>query len=440
MKNSQEFVAWFRAATPYIHGFRGQTFVVAFGGEVVADGKFVALTHDLNLLQSLGVRLVLVHGARPQTETRLSQRGLTPHYVDGIRVTDGVALDCVIEASGTLGVEISALLSMGIAESPMAGSAIRVATGNFVTARPVGVVEGVDFQYTGRVRKIDAVGIERRLEDGEIVLLPPLGYSPTGEIYNLTVEEVATTAAVALQAAKLIFLTDTPGAVNAHGELASALSAQQAENLLQDTEQQPEDIRFYLPCAVRACRQGVARVHLLDRHRDGAVLLELFTSDGVGTLVTPDIPDVLRAATLEDVPGLLAVIEPLEAEGALVKRDRVLLETEIERFTVLLHDGRVIGCVALYPYPEEGCAELACLAVTPEFRNRGRGDVLLRHVVEQAQALGINQLFLLSARTGQWFAERGFEETEVSALPAGRQQLYNYRRRSKVFVKSLRTE
>ncbi|WP_297454297.1 amino-acid N-acetyltransferase [Ferrovum sp.] len=437
MKNSQDFVAWFRAAAPYIHGFRGHTFVVAFGGEVVSDGKFVALTHDLNLLHSLGVRLVLVYGARPQTEGRLSQRGHVPHYVDGIRVTDAVALECLIEASGTLGVEISALLSVGVAESPMAGAALRVATGNFVTARPVGVVEGVDFQYTGRVRKIDALGIRRRLEDEEFVLLPPLGYSPTGEIYNLTVEEVATAAAVALKAAKLIFLTDAAGVVNGAGELIGTLSAQQAEEILQHPGTQGEDVGYYLPCAVRACRQGVARVHLLDRHRDGALLLELFTLQGIGTLVTPDIEDVLRPATLEDVPGLLSVIEPLEAEGALVKRDRVLLETEIDRFTVLLHDGRVIGCVALYPYPEEECAELACLAVMPEYRSQGRGDVLLGYVAERARALGVKHLFLLSARAGQWFAERGFVETGVHALPPQRQQMYNYRRRSKVFVKPL---
>ncbi len=438
MKNAQEFVAWLRAAAPYIHAFRGQTFVVAFGGEVVSDGTFVALTHDFNLLHSLGVRLVLVHGARPQTELRLQQKGQEARYQNGIRVTDGAALECVIEAVGSLAVEISALLSMAIAESPMAGSRLRVATGNFVTARPVGVVDGVDFQYTGRVRKVDAEGIERRLQDDELVLLPPLAYSPTGEVYNLTVEEVATAVAIALKAAKLIFLTDTPGLMDEQGQVVSTLSVRKAMAVVAGGGAKGEDIPFYLPCAVRACREGVARVHLLDRHRDGALLLELFTPQGIGTLVTPDIEDVLRPATLEDIPGILAVIEPLEEEGALVKRDRVLLETEIDRFTVLLHEGLVIGCVALYPYVEEGCAELACLAVMPRYRNHGRGDVLMNHCVELGKKLGLGRLFLLSARAGQWFAERGFVETDVASLPSMRQQMYNYRRRSKVFVKSLK--
>lgn len=437
MKNAQEFVAWFRAAAPYIHAFRGRTFVVAFGGEVVSDGAFVALTHDINLLHSLGVRLVLVHGARPQTETRLQQRGHETRYEDGIRVTDASALECVIEAAGVLAVEISALLSMGIAESPMAGARLRVTTGNFVTARPRGIVNGVDFQYTGGVRKIDTEGIERRLQDGELVLLPPLAYSPTGEVYNLTVEELATAVATALQAAKLIFLTDTPGLLNEQSQVISSLSATQAQTLVDSGKTAGEDVPYYLPCAVRACRQGVARVHLLDRHRDGALLLELFTPQGIGSVVTPDIEDVLRPATLEDIPGILAVIEPLEMEGALVKRDRVLLETEIDRFSVLLHEGQVIGCVALYPYPVERCAELACLAVMPSYRNQGRGDVLMNHGVERGRALGLEQLFLLSTRTGQWFAERGFIETDVSALPPQRQHMYNYRRRSKVLVKSL---
>jgi amino-acid N-acetyltransferase len=437
MSKSNSFVDWFRSAAPYINSFRDRTFVIAFGGEVVADGKFIALTHDLNLLESLGVRLVLVHGARPQTEARLAAKGVRPHYISGTRVTDSVALSCVIEAAATLGFEIEALLSMGVANSPMAGSDIRVATGNFVTARPIGVVNGVDFQHTGLVRKIDAVGIRRRLDDEEIVLLPPLGYSPTGEIFNLTVEEVATATAIALEAEKLIFLTDTPGVLDDLGNTLSELTAQEAEELLKSGREQSEDVALYLPCAIRACRNKVHRVHLITRHVDGALILELFTREGIGTLVARDTHDMLRRATLDDVPGLLALLEPLEADGVLVKRDRKLLETEIDRFSVLVHDSRIIGCVALYPFTEEGSGELACLAITPEYRNLGRGDTLLKHVENQALQQGIRRLFLLSTRTGQWFAERGFAETTVDQLPQKKQELYNYQRRSKVFVKQI---
>ncbi len=437
MTRSDSFVNWFRSAAPYINAFRDRTFVIAFGGEVVADGKFIALTHDLNLLESLGVRLVLVHGARPQTEARLSARGVKPRYVNGTRVTDGLALSCVIEAAATLSFEIEALLSMGVANSPMAGSDIRVASGNFVTARPIGVVDGVDFQHTGLVRKIDAVGIRRRLDDEEIVLLPPLGYSPTGEIFNLTVEEVATATAIALNAEKLIFLTDTPGVLNGRGETISELTAQEAEALLKSGKPQPEDVAFYLPCAVRACRSTVPSVHLITRHVDGALIQELFTREGIGTMVMRDTHDVLRAANLEDVPGILSLIEPLEADGVLVKRNRVRLEGEITRFSVLAHEGRIIGCVALYPLADEAAGELACLAINPDFRNLGRGDALLRHVEQQARKLGIRRLFLLSTRTGQWFAERGFIETAIDQLPQAKQELYNYQRRSKVFVKQI---
>ncbi len=437
MTRADTFVNWFRSAAPYINAFRHRTFVIAFGGEVVADGKFIALTHDLNLLESLGVRLVLVHGARPQTEARLAARGVKPLYINGTRVTDPLALNCLIEAAATLGFEIEALLSMGVANSPMAGSAIRVATGNFVTARPIGIVDGVDFQHTGLVRKIDAEGIRRRLDDEEIVLLPPLGYSPTGEIFNLTVEEVATAAAIALGAEKLIFLMETPGILDGQGATVSELTAREAKALLQANTPQPEDVGFYLPCAVRACGQGVARVHLISRHVDGALILELFTREGVGTLVNRDTNDQLRAATLADVPGILALIEPLEVDGLLVKRDRALLESEIERFSVLLHEGQVVGCVALYPFRGERAAELACLAINPDHRNLGRGDTLLRHVEQRARALGIERLFLLSTRTGQWFAERGFMESSIEQLPQTKQELYNYQRRSKVFVKQI---
>ncbi len=437
MTQSNDFVNWFRSAAPYINAFQGRTFVIAFGGEVVADGKFRALTHDLNLLESLGVRLILVHGARPQTEARLAARDVAPHYVEGTRVTDPVALGCVIEAAATVGFEIVALLSMGVADSPMAGSRMRVASGNFVTARPIGVVDGVDFQHTGLVRRVDAEGIRRRLDDEEIVLLPPLGYSPTGEIYNLTVEEVATATAMAMGAEKLIFLMDTPGVLNGRGETVSQMTAVDAERWLQNHQPHSEDVAMYLPCAVRACRGSVPRAHLISRHTDGALIQELFTRAGAGTMVTRDTHDQLRSACLEDVPGLLALIEPLEADGILVKRDRTLLEQEIGRFSVLLHAGRIIGCVALYPFEGEDAGELACLAVTPEFRNSGRGDELLRYVEQQARQQGLHRLFLLSTRTGQWFAERGFEETGIDRLPQAKQALYNYQRRSKVFVKAI---
>ena len=433
----EQFVHWFRSAAPYIHAFRGRTFVVAFGGEVVADGKFVALTHDLNLLASLGVRLVLVHGARTQIEAQLAARGTRPRYVRGVRVTDEAAMDCVKQASGQLRVEIESLLSMGLPNSPMANAEIRVAGGNFVTARPRGVIDGVDMQYTGEVRRIHTKAILARLDAGELVLLSPLGYSPTGEIFNLTLEDVATEAAIALGADKLLFLAEQPGISDAEGKLLRELTVSEAQTALQERRDLAEDALLYLPAAMKACRGSVRRAHLLSRHIDGALLLELFTHEGVGTMVTHDPLERLRQASIEDVGSVLQLIEPLEADGTLVKRSRELLEIEINRFVVLEHDGVIVGCAALYPFAEEAAGELACLAVHPEYRNSGAGDRLLHHIDVQARGLNMDRLFVLTTRAAHWFIERGFAEATVAALPQQKQLLYNYQRRSKVFLKEL---
>jgi amino-acid N-acetyltransferase len=436
--DGDSFVAWFRAVAPYANAFRGRTFVVAFGGEAVSDGNFVELIHDLGLLSSLGVRLVLVHGARPQIAARLKRDGLRTTYVRGMRVTTRAALECVKEAVGRVRVEIEALLSMGLPNSPMANADLRVAAGNFVTARPVGVVDGVDLMHTGEVRKLDVAGMQARLGQGDVVLLSPLGYSPTGEIFNLTLEEVATATAVGLQADKLIFLTDAPGATGADGTLARELTAGQAEGLLAKGRAPANGVARYLASAVKACREGVARVHLISRQVRGAVLLELFTRDGIGTMVTPAPVEHLRRAQIDDVGGLLNLIEPLEAEGVLVKRNRELLEREVERFLVVEHDRMIVGCAGLYPFPATKAAELACLAVHPEFRNAGHGDRLLGAIEARARELGIRKLFVLTTRTAHWFLERGFQEVSVDALPGEKRALYNYQRRSKVFVKRLR--
>lgn len=430
------FVQWLRSVAPYVNGFRGSTFVIAFGGEVVADGKFVERVHDFNLLASLGIRLVLVHGARPQIEARLAECGLETGFAQGKRITDAAALQCVKESVGRVRSEIEALLSMELANSPMANADLRVAGGNFVTARPIGVLDGVDMLHTGEVRKIDAAALRGRLDAGEVVLLSPLGYSPTGEIFNLCMEDVAASAAVALNASKLIFMMDAAGVLDPDGALLRELTVDEAERLSAKSAPLPEDIRLYLPCAIHACRGGV-RAHLVSRHVNGALLLELFTHDGIGTMITRAALENLRTARIEDIGGILRIIEPLEAEGVLVRRGRELLEREIDRFVVLEHDRLIVGCAALYPFPGAKSGELACLAVLPEHRDRGHGEFLLRRIEALARAQGIRKLFVLTTRTGHWFVERGFAETEVDKLPRQRQTPYNLQRRSKVLVKRL---
>lgn len=452
LNRPQEFVSWFRSVAPYIHAFGGKTFVIAFGGEVVDDGQLVSLSHDLNLLASLEVRIVLVHGARPQIESRLKRANLKTKLAGGLRVTDDQAMEVVKEANGSIRVEIESLLSMGLVNSPMAGSDIRVASGNFVTAKPIGVLDGVDLQHTGEVRKVDGIAIQKRLDDGEMVLLSPLGYSPTGEAFNLSLEDVAVSTAIALDADKLIFLMDSSGVHNARGELLREMTAQKAKNLLQhvknnhskngqiksqDAPNITEDEAYYLPAAIRACDHGVARTHLICRHTDGAILQELFTHDGIGTMVTEMPLESMRQAEIDDVGALLQLIEPLEAEGILVRRGRERLEMEIEQFYVMEHDGRVIGCAALYPFAQEKMAEFACLAIHPAYRGGGRGDRLFHYCEEQAKEAGFETIFCLTTRTEHWFLERGFIEKTVTDLPTEKQKIYNLQRRSKVFVKKL---
>ena len=431
------FVHLIRSAAPYVHAFRGRTFVIAFGGEVVADEQFLGVVHDLNLLHSLGIRLVVVHGCRPQVEAILSAQGIPSRYAHGVRVTDADAMDCVLEAAGQVRSRIEALLSLGLANSPMAGARNRVSSGNYLTAKPMGVVGGVDMELTGEVRRIDSEAIQQRLDDGDIVLISPIGYSPTGEIFNLTVEEVATQVAVRLEAAKLIFLMDTDGVRNGRRQLVADLSTTDAEAMLARGAKLAADVRLYLPAAVRACNNGVKRAHLISRRRDGALLLELFTRDGVGTMIAATALAHIRNATIDDVGGILAIIEPLEEQGVLVRRSRERLESEIERFVVAEYDNHIVGCAALYAFPDEKVGELAALAVQPDFRREGYGEALMREIEARARKLKLAELFVLTTRTSHWFLERGFRTASVADLPQQKQALYNYQRKSLVYRKTL---
>ncbi|RAS25579.1 MULTISPECIES: amino-acid N-acetyltransferase [unclassified Pseudomonas] len=430
-----EYVNWLRHASPYINAHRDCTFVVMLPGDGVEHPNFGNIVHDLVLLHSLGVRLVLVHGSRPQIESRLSDRGLTPHYHRGMRITDAATLDCVIDAVGALRLAIEARLSMDIAASPMQGSRLRVASGNLVTARPIGVLEGVDYHHTGEVRRVDRKGISRLLDERSIVLLSPLGYSPTGEIFNLACEDVATRAAIELGADKLLLFGAEPGLLDENGKLVRELRPQQiAPHLARlGSDYQGE----LLDAAAEACKGGVARSHIVSYAEDGALLTELFTREGGGTLVSQEQFEVVREATIDDVGGLLELISPLEEQGILVRRSREVLEREIEQFSVVEREGMIIACAALYPIADSQAGELACLAVNPEYRHGGRGDELLERIEGRARQMGLNTLFVLTTRTAHWFRERGFAPSGVERLPAARASLYNYQRNSKIFEKSL---
>ena len=374
---------------------------------------------------------------RPQIEAILAQQDIPSRYHAGLRVTDAETMDCVLEAAGQARSRIEAMLSLGMANSPMAGAYNRVSSGNYITAKPIGIVDGVDMMLTGEVRRIDTQAIQQRLDDADIVLISPLGYSPTGEIFNLAVEEVAMQVAVRLTAHKLLFLMENDGVRNGRKQLLTDLSTRDAEALLARPERLAPDVRHYLPCAVRACDNGVKRAHLLSRHTDGALLLELFTRDGVGTMVSSAPLAHMRSATIDDVLGILQIIEPLEEQGVLVRRSRERLETEIERFVVAEYDNQIIGCAALYAFPDERVGELAALAVHPDFRREGYGEALLQEIESRARKLKLAALFVLTTRTAGWFLERGFRPAAVADLPRQKQALYNYQRKSQVYRKPL---
>jgi amino-acid N-acetyltransferase len=435
-----DFVSALRGCAPYVHAHNGSVFVVAFGGEVAARPDFDAFVYDLALLHSLGVKLVLVHGARPQIDAQLEINGLKTVYNHGLRVTDRAALECVKAAAGALRMDIEARLSTGLASTPMGGARLRVASGNWVTARPVGVRGGVDHQHTGEVRRIDVDSLHAVLAQDRIALLSNTGYSPTGEIFNLRHEDVATATAQALGADKLIFVVPSDPD---HWTLAEdagddgQISLATAEKLLTAKHLKDQD-RAYLQAGITASRSGVKRVHLVGADKDGALLRELYTRDGVGLMLYADEDyESTRQATIEDVGGVLSLIKPLEEAGVLVPRSREQLELDIENFTVIVRDGTAIACCALFAFPENHMGELACVAVHPDYQSAGRAAALLKRVEVEAKKRKLKKLFSLTTHTPHWFIEHGFERARIKDLPVQKQRLYNYQRNSLVLIKSL---
>ena len=440
------FVPWFRSVAPYIHMHRGKTFVIGIPGEAIAAGKLPHIAQDLALIQSMGVKIVLVHGFRPQVNEQLRAKGQESKYSHGMRITDEVALDSAQEAAGQLRYEIEAAFSQGLPNTPMAGSTVRVISGNFITARPVGVVDGVDFKHSGLVRKVDVAGVTRTLDFGAMVLLSPFGFSPTGEAFNLTMEEVATSVAIALQADKLIFLAEIPGIrvrplqpEADDNPIDTELPLAQAEQLLASlpNPQQPTDTAFYLQHCVKACKAGVERSHVIPFSVDGALLLEVYVHDGIGTMVVDEKLESLREAASDDVGGILQLIEPFEKDGTLVKRDRTEIERDIANYTIVEHDGVIFACAALYPYPEAKTGEMAALTVSPQSQGQGDGEKILKRIEQRARAMGLESIFVLTTRAMHWFLKRGFVQADPDWLPEARKRKYNWDRKSMVLVKKL---
>ncbi|EOU3583780.1 amino-acid N-acetyltransferase [Escherichia coli] len=435
-----ELVEGFRHSVPYINTHRGKTFVIMLGGEAIEHENFSSIVNDIGLLHSLGIRLVVVYGARPQIDANLAAHHHEPLYHKNIRVTDAKTLELVKQAAGTLQLDITARLSMSLNNTPLQGAHINVVSGNFIIAQPLGVDDGVDYCHSGRIRRIDEDAIHRQLDSGAIVLLGPVAVSVTGESFNLTSEEIATQLAIKLKAEKMIGFCSSQGVTNDDGDIVSELFPNEAQARVEAQEENGDynsgTVRF-LRGAVKACRSGVRRCHLISYQEDGALLQELFSRDGIGTQIVMESAEQIRRATINDIGGILELIRPLEQQGILVRRSREQLEMEIDKFTIIQRDNTTIACAALYPFPEEKIGEMACVAVHPDYRSSSRGEVLLERIAAQAKQSGLSKLFVLTTRSIHWFQERGFTPVDIDLLPESKKQLYNYQRKSKVLMADL---
>lgn len=434
-------VKGFRQSTPYVNAHRGKTMVIMLGGEAVDANNFTNIISDIALLHSLGVKIVLVHGARPQINRIVESQHTSTPYHKGVRVTDTSTLNLVMQAAGQLQLAITARLSMSLNNTPMAGTQLNVVSGNFIIAQPLGVDDGVDYSHSGKVRRVNTEAINQVLDQGSIVLVGPVASSVTGECFNLLSEEVATQVAIRLKADKLIGFCSEQGILDENGDVIAELFPNHAENILQEME--PDDnssvdnssgtLRF-LRGSILACRAGVNRSHLISYNVDGALIQELFSLDGIGTQVVMASAEQVRRANIDDIGGILGLIRPLEQQGILVRRSREQLEQEIHHFTLIEKDGLVIGCAALYPYIDERMAEMACVAIHPDYRDGNRGLDLLNQMKQYSRRVGIDKIFVLTTHSLHWFREQGFYEVEVSSLPMGKQDLYNFQRKSKILL------
>ncbi|ATX77830.1 MULTISPECIES: amino-acid N-acetyltransferase [Reinekea] len=417
-----DFVSHFRNSAPYIHAYRGKTSVIWLRDQVLDNERLTSIISDLTLLNSLGLRLVVLFDA-DCFATRLNDK----------EAIDETSLDTLVAAIGRRRYVIEALFSQGLANSPMHGARIRVVGGNFVMARPAGVFNGIDLKAQGRVRRIDHLAIREHLDKQHLVLMPPLGYSITGDILYLPPEQLLIEIAKQIGADKVIIVGDNPLSLSDNQKEMGVPALEQI--LSQADPSTPAYLE--LQVAALVSRAGIPRCHVIDGTADGSLLAELFTRDGVGTLIALDQYDTFRQARIEDVQGILALLRPLEEQNILVRRDPEKLENEINHFYVNERDGMIIGCAAIYKLSDDQ-AELACVTVHSDYQKKGRGDALLSAIEKQARKENIKNLFVLTTQTEHWFVERGFRLVSVQDLPETRQKLYNIQRNSKIYMKLIR--
>lgn len=437
------FTAMFRDMSPYINFHRGTTMVIHLPGQLVESNLFGAVMHDIALLNTFGVKLVLVAGSRPQLNRQLSLRKLSQRFDCGMRITGPMELQCAMDAAGSVRFQIESYLGRGIVNSPGRARTINIASGNFITAQPVGVRGGVDFKNTGEMRRLNVEKVRAALDDGDIVLISSIGYSASGEVFNCLSEQVASKCAIQLDSAKLIFMHNGEELIDSRSSsVVQTLVIEQAQQYVELARQDPDisgDFLLYLKESIKACVNGVKRSHLVSRHVDGGLLQELFTRDGEGLMITKHMYEGIRMATTNDIVSIMRLIQPLLDDDVLVSRDQEQIESNVDTFTVVERDGAIIACCTLQPY-ENNFAEMGCVAVDPTYRNLGKGNAMLGYIMRKSAAMGVTKLFVLTTRTAHWFLERGFVEATVNDLPPSKLAKIDLKRKSKVYICDISTK
>lgn len=425
------FISAFREAAPYIHYLNGKTIVLSVGSHIVRSENFPRLARDIALLNSLGMKIVIIHGVRGFLE----DNGMDGDYVRDYRVTTHEAMEEIKRSCGSLRLDIEAALGMCFLNTPANTAKLSIAGGNFISAQPLGVLDGVDMQRTGQVRKIDSEQIKRCLANNQIVLISPVGHSLAGVSYNLTLPETSAAVASALNAEKLVFLCRADGILDEQGAVIPDLSIKDALQYCQKNPQH-EDIMRSFQAAQTALKNGVSRVQMINGFENGALLKELFTRTGCGTALANNSLTQIRPAEMRDIPDIMRLIDPLVQRGNLLPRTKDEIEKHLAEFAVAEHDRLVYGCAALKSFADDQAGEIYCLAVSEKGRGMGYGDLLLEYIENISVKQGITQLFALTTRTADWFVERGFCESHLDNLPTIRRKQYiENKRNSKIFVK-----
>jgi amino-acid N-acetyltransferase len=424
----------------YVPQYRDKTFVIALDGAIVEDPNFRNILLDIALLRSLRIEVALVHGAGFQVRLLAEQTGQTPSNLDGTGVTDGPTLQLALTAANRVSHEVLEGLS---------ANDLRGACGNALVAHPAGILQGVDFQFTGRVERVDIQLLKTLLENDIVPIIPPLGCDGEGNTYRLNSDAVAVEVARALQAVKLIYLTPAAGIQLENEELRRTdcqsvllrqLTVDEAEDVLKKHRADLSGSALSkLSQAVRAARGGVPRVHIIDGRVEEGLLAEVFSNEGIGTLIHTNEYQAIRKAHRKDARGIHALIRASMETDELLPRTQTEIEKQVDDFFVFDVDRRPVACVALHFYPGDSKAEMACVCVDGKFENQGIGGRLMQYVETQARAAGATELFCLSTQAFNYFVQKGgFRLGTPDDLPTVRRQRYDSSgRRSQVLTKKL---